>query len=733
MVEMVETAKNPFIFGIDILPGSSPRKSNFFFSFTSLAEDGSVIEQKSRISVLDLLELVRSQKPSLLAIDNIFELATNSKAVYRFIEQLPEETKLLQICGSPLRGYEKISTLAKRYLSYTPTKFSPIETSFIAASLALKGIGFIVQAFEEEVKVNVTRQRMARQGGMSQKRYNINAEIAVKRGVDALKDQLENLNFDYDVYEYLPRRAVFYIRLEESQIESIRRIAKELTTNLCQIQVMKIRKNQIEFIPLKSQDTRQLTPTKRVRNLIVGIDPGTTTGIAILDLNGRILTTTSRREFSTPAILRFILEYGKSVIIASDVRSPIPKTVEKLAKITGAVLISPEKAQTSQTEKRALIADYLYLCRDSHSRDALFAALKAYNSVKTKLIRTKKLVFNEYPELLPILDRIRADVLKSNSMENAIKEASKLLEIPTPDLIPAEEPPAEVLKYQRKIAQQNHEIEELGLELDYYRDALRNLKREYEHQMNKYDRLRRKKSFELERDKRIAQQMRQIDRIENKCAELEKENLIQQKQILELQELRIEWEKGRWIPLSGVSVFSEDAIRHSSIRAGSVVVIENPSGGGSKTASLLVREGIRAVIIPKNAPELTSGAKITFFEAGIPVIPMNIGKGVKALEIVKKEEKIFIGERDVLESIIQEIEAQIRREKQIREDKGDMGTKSDGLDLETIIKEANEEWIRRRKKADRERHRKRRAEREADTEKRELVEYRDSTTFSRGH
>ncbi|MFX0061167.1 MAG: DUF460 domain-containing protein [Candidatus Hermodarchaeota archaeon] len=701
---MVERARKSFVFGIDILPGSSPHKHSQSFSFTNMASDRTILEQRAKISFHDLLELVKREKPNFIAVDNIFELIPTSKLIYKLTARLASETKLLQVCGSPVTGYEKTSTLAKRYLNYTSIKFTPLETSFIVASLAIQGIGFIVEPFEQEAKVTVTRQRRAKQGGMSQKRYNTNAEIAVKRGKRVLKDQLDNLSMDYDIYEYPPHRAVFYIRLEGQQIEEIHRIAKELTTDMCRVQVIKVRKNQIEFIPLKSPDTRKVGSAKKIRNLIVGIDPGTTTGIAILDLNGHVLTTTSRREFSTAAILRFILEHGKAVVIASDVREPVPKTVEKLAKITVSVLISPRNPQTSQVEKRTFIAEYIHLCRDSHSRDALFAALKAYNSVKTKLIRTKKVVFNEYPDLLPVLDRIRADVLKNKSIENAINDANKLLEKPAPDLAPVEEKSTlESLKYQKEIIKQNHEIEELRLELEYYRENMKSIKRSYDRLSERYDRLKRQKSFELERDKRITEEKRRIAKLERKYAELEKQNYIQRQRILELQELRIEWEKGRWIPLSGLPLFSEEEIRRSSIRPGSVVVIENPSGGGSKTASLLIDAGIRAVIIPHGAPEPTDRAKTVFFETGVPVIPMKIGKGIKALEIVKKEEKIYIGEREVLESIIQEVEASIKRQKQINEDKEDAEIKSEEFNLEAIIKEANQEWIRRKKILDRQR------------------------------
>ena len=63
--------------------------------------------------------------------------------------------------------------------------------------------------------------------------------------------------------------------------------------------------------------------------LIVGIDPGTTTGLALFDLEGNFLLAESRRNFRKAEIRKFILDQGSPVIIASDI-NPIPKSIARI-------------------------------------------------------------------------------------------------------------------------------------------------------------------------------------------------------------------------------------------------------------------------------------------------------------------------------------------------------------------------------------------------------------------
>jgi len=107
----------------------------------------------------------------------------------------------------------------------------------------------------------------------------------------------------------------------------------------------------------------------------VGIDPGTTVGIAILDLEGNVLDIFSARNFSLYDISEYISKFGYPAIIATDV-SPPPATVEKLSHNYDARFFSPPQSLTVD-EKNA--ATFGYKTENFHQRDALAAALKAFN------------------------------------------------------------------------------------------------------------------------------------------------------------------------------------------------------------------------------------------------------------------------------------------------------------------------------------------------------------------
>lgn len=109
--------------------------------------------------------------------------------------------------------------------------------------------------------------------------------------------------------------------------------------------------------------------------LIVGIDPGITAGIAILDAEGNLIEVTSRRHAKRNEITKYIAKFGKPVIVASDVNPP-PESVKKIAKSLGCKMFYPE-VSLSNFEKNKIVKKYEI---KSHQKDALAAGLKAYKS-----------------------------------------------------------------------------------------------------------------------------------------------------------------------------------------------------------------------------------------------------------------------------------------------------------------------------------------------------------------
>jgi len=94
----------------------------------------------------------------------------------------------------------------------------------------------------------------------------------------------------------------------------------------------------------------------------VGIDPGTTTGICLLDLDGRLLNLKSAKNFSFSSILSFLGEQGDPLVFAADV-TPAPDVVKKLAATFGAQVYQPRQ-DVSTVDKQAMASGFLKGCPD---------------------------------------------------------------------------------------------------------------------------------------------------------------------------------------------------------------------------------------------------------------------------------------------------------------------------------------------------------------------------------
>ena len=69
--------------------------------------------------------------------------------------------------------------------------------------------------------------------------------------------------------------------------------------------------------------------------LIVGIDPGTTSAYAILDIDGRLVRMCSAKNKSFSNIVTEIVDFGKVLIVGTD-KKKSPEFVQRFAVKTGA-------------------------------------------------------------------------------------------------------------------------------------------------------------------------------------------------------------------------------------------------------------------------------------------------------------------------------------------------------------------------------------------------------------
>ena len=132
--------------------------------------------------------------------------------------------------------------------------------------------------------------------------------------------------------------------------------------------------------------------------LIVGIDPGVTTGIAILDTKLNVLLVESKKHFSKDEIIKRILEFGDPIIISCDVKKP-PTLVKKIASAFNAKLIAP-KEDLKIKKKFRLIKEFGFNGKiaNRHERDSLAAAIFALNEVRALFDRIDYLVDKDIAE-----------------------------------------------------------------------------------------------------------------------------------------------------------------------------------------------------------------------------------------------------------------------------------------------------------------------------------------------
>lgn len=120
---------------------------------------------------------------------------------------------------------------------------------------------------------------------------------------------------------------------------------------------------------------------------ILGLDPGTTSAYAALDLNGKLLKSNSGKEFTLSQIIAEIIEFCQPVIASTD-KSRIPSFVEEFARKMGAVIVFPKEDMKKEEKHQLVGVGY----KGDHEEDALAAALFAYRTYFSRLVKIRKFV-----------------------------------------------------------------------------------------------------------------------------------------------------------------------------------------------------------------------------------------------------------------------------------------------------------------------------------------------------
>ena len=152
-----------------------------------------------------------------------------------------------------------------------------------------------------------------------------------------------------------------------------------------------------------------------MKHIIAGVDPGKRAAVACIDLDCNVVHLATGMFVGVGWFVEHIARSGSPVVIASDRREPddMPR---KLAAIFGATLFA--SGYDISVKRKHEIAR-TYKVGSQHERDALSAAISAYNSYKNKLNQAE--VFSRKNGLADS-DMVKAMVIKRYSMHEAMNE-----------------------------------------------------------------------------------------------------------------------------------------------------------------------------------------------------------------------------------------------------------------------------------------------------------------------
>jgi len=589
--------------GVDIERGASFSKSSRYAAAVYIS--GSFVQHR-HLSRCKLVRLIRQYQPELLACDNIHELAPNRRELLAFLNGIAPELKLVQVVGGPRSP--SLPALARAH-GFSIDRTDPAQEAQACASLAMLGVGYLVEAFEDETVVRISRARSLGRGGWSQNRYRRKVHGSVRAKAREVETTLKELahRSGVELEVKLTRgfggysRAEFVIPLRREKVP----VHSQRYADV-QVKVEAVGRDKLVLTALRSHGTS---------HLIVGIDPGTTVGLAALDLEGRFVGVLSERGLSPSNAIEWIRGQGSPVLIASDVL-PVPHTVEKIA---NAFSVQCVGEQLSVEDKRRLSAEFNP--SNDHERDATAAAVAAFRRVRNKLAQVEKKA-----PIYSNIDHIKALVVKGESMDSAILKSSRARKSTQKPPRQSQQPPrsqeefeSEIRKLRKRLAAQKTRSERL---MRYNEE----LKQELSHQSQHTDRLRRRLQEVKQKAYIKARETVEYQRLSQRCTRLKR--TIGQKDteiahlkeriasLMDVKELEM---REDLIPVKPIERFTKEAITDIAhpIERGDVLYIRDASGGGKGTAELLASLHPRAVLFDE---EMSHSAREVLLSRQIPLL-----------------------------------------------------------------------------------------------------------------
>jgi predicted RNase H-like nuclease (RuvC/YqgF family) len=551
---------------------------------------------KKTVSKPKLFRLIKELKPDIVAIDNISELFEEKREIVNFLKN--SNVKLIQIAvDGPL------PVIAKRFgIKMNPR--DPFDEARTCAYLASLDFGYEISVFTDKTRIIVSRNRRLGKGGWRQKRYGRKVHDAVRSVYREIKRILDQAGFEYT--EIVKKGFGGISRGELIVNAPIKEIPiSPFKTRDVQVKVESIEKEKIELIPV----------SKSMRYLIVGIDPGTTTAVAIIDLSGNLISVKSQKDWNFSDVVEFIKSHGKPVLIATDKKNP-PEFVNKVKAAFNAVLYAPRE-DLSLDKKRELTSKYDFL--NDHERDALASAIDALKNYESK--------FRNIEKRLPVgfdVERAKAEIIRGMTLKSLFEpqvvekvERKDEKEVDFLDLLEKKDKKIKELKEENEMLRK--QIEELRAEIEKLRAKIVAMADEEKEKM-------RREIYAKNLESRIVELIAEIKKKDSEIARLkEKLEILKKMKLLEI---------SGWKEVKLVKKFSKEELEKAEIVEGDIVYIADASGGSKSSAEFLCSKKIKAVI---TGSEMSHVAREVFDSFGIPRIRK------EEVDIIEGSEVAFVG------------------------------------------------------------------------------------------
>jgi len=641
------------VFGIDIIKGSVRSRSRRPM-YALVRMDGGIIESESEVSMFRLFRMLTAEQPDILAVDSLQEIAADQRELYFFLQGLPPQTRLVQVTGGERK--ETLGKVAARY-NISFNRFDPFAEARTTAQVASLGAGAEVIAFLNESEVVVSRHRSPGKGGWSQNRY-----VRKMHGAVQLKGR--------EIEMALVAAGLRYEKKETKAFGGCSRVGFRVFATRDQVPVPTYRGADVQVrIHGKRLERIQFRPLSiKPRYLIVGIDPGTTTAAAVLDLDGNLLHLASSRQMNMADVIESLYKVGKPLVIATDVQE-MPYSVEKIRRAFSAIAFVP-KQDVSVDTKVEMTAPFEYA--NDHERDALSAALDAYRHYRHKFQNLIKRIPPGHD-----LDEVRARVIRGQSLDSVLGEMK----------VPVREPEAEKTvpgpvdsgRHDERVRVLDGMVKRLRAFVSELQEEVKGKEYEIHRLQARLRNARTARDAELAKDTEVVKKDAVIQSLKKRLRKEERHtrNLVKRlARIKKFAELSME---GEVVPVKVLDALTKDGLRRLAddvgIEEGDIIFVTRTDGYGRTIVKDLADLRVKAVIAAAGVLAAGDPQMLPLFrEAGIPLLS-DTKAGVQV------RGKQGLAGKETLESALREWQGQ--QEKHEREKKSQM--------IEHIFKEYKSE------------------------------------------